>query len=108
MYGQHLPLLSHFAPIVLAQPAAASAAERNWSVYGQIHTSNKSRMSHRTADKLVYCHEAMHVQLRNQDAAWSADVARWESDEDSDNSDSEAEADSAFELSQDAVRLLMQ
>ena len=49
----------------------------------------------------------MHV-LRNQDAAWSADVARWESDEDSDNSDSEAEADSAFELSEDAIRLLMQ
>ena len=61
----------------------------------------------RCADKLVYCHEAMHVQLRNQDAAWSADVARWESDEDSDNSDSEAEADSAFELSEDAVRLLV-
>ena len=82
MYGQHLPLLSHFAPIVLAQPAAASAAERNWSVYGQIHTSNKSRMSHRTADKLVYCHEALHI--RNKQSA-----ERWDSDSDSDESDEE-------------------
>ena len=62
-------------------PAAASAAERNWSVYGQIQGAHKSRMSHGTADKLVFCHEAMHVQLRMQDAGWSADVERWESDE---------------------------
>ena len=42
---------------------------------------------YKTADKLVYCHEAMHhVQLRMQDAGWSADVERHESDEDSDGS----------------------
>ena len=74
---------------MLAQPAAASAAERNWSVYGQIQGANKSRMAHRTADKLVYCHEMMHVQLRVQNAGWSADVERWESDEESDGSDDE-------------------
>ena len=55
--------------------AAASAAERNWSVYGQIHTQT---MAHRTADKLVYCHETMHTQLRMQNAGWSADVEPWE------------------------------
>ena len=41
MYGKHLPLLSSIAPKVLAQAAAASAAERNWSVYGQIQTAQK-------------------------------------------------------------------
>ena len=45
--------------------------------------------AHGTADKLVYCHEAMHVQQRMQDAGWSADVERWESDEDSDGSGDE-------------------
>ena len=45
------------------------------------------------ADKLVYCHEATHLQLRMQNAGWSADVARWESDEDSDGSDEEHEKD---------------
>jgi hypothetical protein len=54
LYGKHLPLLSSIAPRVLAQPAAASAAERNWSVYGQIQAANKTRMAHRTADKLIY------------------------------------------------------
>jgi hypothetical protein len=41
----------------------------------------------------VYCHEAMHVQLRMQDAGWSADVERHESDEDSDDSATERDAD---------------
>ena len=71
----------------VAQPAAASAAERNWSVYGQIQAAHKTRMAHRTADKLVFCHETMHTQQRMQDAGWSADVPRWESDEDSDDSE---------------------
>ena len=52
-------------------------------------------MKHETADKLVFCHvEMMHVQLRVQNAGWSADVERWESDEESDGSDNEdTEAD---------------
>ena len=50
-------------------------------------------MRHKTADKFVYCHEAMHLQLRMQDAGWAADVERWESDSDSDASAEEAEAD---------------
>ena len=40
-------------------------------------------MKHQTADKLVYCHEAIHLQQRMQDAGWTADVERWESDSDS-------------------------
>lgn len=110
MYGKHLPLLSAIAPRVLAQPAAASAAERNWSIYGQIQGAHKSRMSHGTADKLVYCHEAMHVQLRMQDAGWSADVERWASDEDSDRSEDEREQDAnveSLQLSEEAVLRLM-
>ena len=94
MYGRHLPLLSSIAPQVLAQPAAASAAERNWSVYGQIKGLHKATMAHRTADKLVYCHETMHTQLRMQNAGWSADVEPWDlTDDESDNSGNEQDAD---------------
>ena len=95
------------APIVPA--ASASAAERNWSVYGQIQTAAKSRMAHKTADKLVYCHEAMHVQLRMQDAGWSPDVERHESDEESDDSATERDADerTAGNLSESAILRLM-
>ena len=66
-YAKHLPLLSSVARRVLAQPACASAAERNWSVYGQVKTTARSRMKHETGDKLVYCHEALHLKGKLQD-----------------------------------------
>ena len=67
-------------------------------------------MAHKTADKLVFCHEAMHVQLRMQSAGWSPNVERWESDEDSDDSGDEGEADDEEEgvaLSEAAILRLM-
>ena len=57
---------------VLAQPCGASAAERNWSVYGQIKTKARSRMGHSTGDKLVYCHEALHMRAKlHEDAGYT-------------------------------------
>ena len=56
-YGKHCPILSSIAPRELAQPGSASAAERNWSIYGQIRAAtpaNRSIMGHAVADKLVY------------------------------------------------------
>ena len=52
-------------------------------------------MRHGTADKLVYCHEAMHVQQRMQDAGWEPDLERWESDEESEDSAAECDANEA-------------
>jgi hypothetical protein len=49
MYGRHLPIWSSIASRVLAQPASSSAAERNCSVYGRIHSAQKARMKHGTA-----------------------------------------------------------
>ena len=53
----------------------------------------RSRMKHATSDRLVYLHESFHLMARMKNAGWSADVERWESDEDSDDSDAEGEAD---------------
>ena len=65
-------------------------------------------MAHRTADKLVFCHEAIHLQLRQQNAGWSADVQRWESDEDSEDSGGEcAEDEKMKELSEAQILRLM-
>ena len=64
-------------------------------------------MSHGTGDKLVFCHEAMNLQLRVQSAGWSPDVVRWESDEDSEDSEAEREADEEWSLSDQAILLLM-
>ena len=61
LYAKHLPLLCKFAQVILSQPAAASAAERNWSIYGSIQSERRTRMGHVVADKLVYCHEAIHL-----------------------------------------------
>ena len=75
----------------------------------QIHSQIHRYKVYKTADKLVYCHEAMHVQLRMQDAGWSADVERHESDEDSDGSATERNADerAAGNLSESAILRLM-
>ena len=68
-YAKHVPLLRSVAKRVLAQSVSASPAERNCSVYGQIMTRERSRMHHARGDKLVYCHEALHLCAKLQGAA---------------------------------------
>ena len=89
MYGKHLPLLSSVARRVLAQPVCASAAERNWSVYGQVKTRERGRMGHAVGDKLGYCHEAFHLKQKLQKASYKQKSLKWDSDSDSDESDEE-------------------
>jgi hypothetical protein len=89
LYGKHLPILSRVATTVLAQVVCASAAERNWSVYGQIKSINRSRMGHAVSDKLVYCHEALHLRQKLQRTTYKPTVEAWVSDSDSAKSDEE-------------------
>lgn len=70
----------------------ASAAERNWSIYGEIKTKKRSRMGHSTGDKLVYCHEALHLREKLQKTSYKQKLEKWESDSDSDD-DSDNETD---------------
>lgn len=65
--------------------------ERNWSIYGQIKSENRTRLRHHKADKLVYCHEALHLQLKLQKAGYKQQTVKWDSDSDSDDSDDEAD-----------------
>ncbi len=88
-YCKHLPLLSSVARRVLAQPVCASAAERNWSVYGQIKTRERNRMGHAVGDKLVYCHEALHLKGKLQKASYTQKILKWDTDSDSDETDDE-------------------
>ena len=80
----YMPYIASVARRVLAQPVCASAAERNWSVYGQIKTASRSRMSHAVGDKLVYAHEALHMKVKLQHASYTQHVEKWDSDSDSD------------------------
>lgn len=73
MYGKHLPLLSRYATMVLAQVASASACERNWSVYGRI------------SDKLVYAHEALALHNKLLDAHHQPVIEPWDAASESDS-----------------------
>ena len=84
-----MPLLKAVACSVLAQPVSASAAEHNWSVYGRIMTPTRSRLHHARADKLVYCHEALHMKAKLQKAAYTQNAVKWDSDSDDDATDQE-------------------
>ena len=89
-YGSHLPLLCKYAKCILAQPAAASCAECNWS-------NRRTRTWPVVADKRVYCHEALALHAKLQDAGFSPEAEPWDEDSDSD-SDENDEADEADEL----------
>lgn len=89
MYGKHVPRLASAARRVLAQTVSASAAERNWSVYGKIMTPARSRTQHARADKLVYCHETLHLRAKLQRAGYVQKHVKWDSDSDSDETDEE-------------------
>eukprot|EP00965_Chrysotila_dentata_P189854 6173553-Pleurochrysis_carterae.AAC.1 len=68
--GKHLPNICRIAQILLSQPASASAAERNWSIYGTIKSKVRNRLSHEVSNKLVYAHEALHLRQKLQDAKY--------------------------------------
>ena len=59
LYGKHLPILSGVATKVLSQTVCASAAERNWSIYGRIKSKERAQLGHAKSDKLVYCHDCL-------------------------------------------------
>ena len=88
-YGMATPIIASVACSVLSQPVCASAAERNWSIYGSIKTDKRTRLGHAVADRLVYCHEALHLRERMNKAGYKAPVVKWDSDSESDDSSDE-------------------
>jgi predicted esterase len=46
-------------------------------------------MGHAVADKVVYCHEALHLNRKLQTAGYKQEAEKWDSDSDSDVSDDE-------------------
>ena len=49
----------------------------------------RPRMGHTISHKLVYCHEALHLQKKLQTATYKAKVEQWDSDSDSAESEDE-------------------
>ena len=76
---------------MLAQPVCASAAERNWSVYGVDQNGiPQPNGAMAVADKLVYTamrHFTFRLSLKKTSYHQAAE--KWDSDSDSDESDDE-------------------
>lgn len=86
-YCAHLPLLSQVAKAVLSQVVCSSSAERNWSIYGRIKHKGRSVIGHSKGDKLVYCHEAIHLKNKLGNSHYQVGTEKWDTDSDSDVSD---------------------
>ena len=55
----------------------------------EVGTAARSRMGHGVADKLVYCHVALHLKAKLQKASYHPVAEKWDSDSDSDESHEE-------------------
>lgn len=53
-YGDEVPELQAFAIRVLGLTCSASACERNWSTFNQVHTKRRNRLSTSKMNDLVY------------------------------------------------------
>ncbi|MFS7995502.1 putative HAT dimerization domain, ribonuclease H-like superfamily [Helianthus anomalus] len=53
-YGDEVPELKAFAMKILGLTCSASACERNWSTFNQVHTKRRNRLSTDRMNKLVY------------------------------------------------------
>ena len=60
-------------------------------MYGQIKSLTRSQLRHEVSDKLVFCHETLHLREKLQKASYEAKVEKWESDSDSDASSNDEE-----------------
>ena len=52
-------------------------------------TPARSRMDHVRGDKLVYCHEALHLRAKLTKASYVQKPVKWDSDSDSDSESDE-------------------
>lgn len=53
-FGDEVPELRLFAMKVLSLICSASACERNWSTFNQVHTKKRNRLSTSKMNSLVY------------------------------------------------------
>ena len=76
-----------------SNPTAPKHAPKHWHPIAHVPSrypaASRSRMRHAVGDKLVYCHEALHLRAKLQKAGYHQVAEKWDSDSDSDESDEE-------------------
>ena len=63
-------------------------------------------MKHSTSDKLVFCHEALHLRRKRQSAGWEPEIEKWDTNTESEGSADEehvTEDFKAIELSEEQL-----
>ena len=60
-YGSFAPNLQKIAECVLVQTTTSSACERHWSSMGFIHNKTRNRLTHCTAEDLVYVYHNLRI-----------------------------------------------
>jgi len=60
-HGATCPLLQQLAMSLLSQITSSSCCERNWSTYGNLYSSKKSRLEKSRAKTMVYVHTNLHL-----------------------------------------------
>ena len=81
-YGSETPELQEVAIKVLSQPISSSSAERNWSTYSYIHNVKRNRLNCSRADKLVFIHSNIRLQLRFCESYKDGPYEQWNIDHD--------------------------
>ncbi|XP_021971526.1 uncharacterized protein LOC110866691 [Helianthus annuus] len=109
-YGYDTPELKAFAMKILGLTCSASACERNWSTFNQVHTKRRKRLTTERMDDLVFImynrklkqkfvkrsnlkedEDPLHVEKVMSDDEWIADPR----DDDDDDDDEDAIEDDA-------------
>jgi hypothetical protein len=67
------PIMAQAAQRLLSAHATTAAAERNWSAWGRVYSSTRSRMRIKTAEKLIYIKCNMDTSARSLDYRVSMD-----------------------------------
>ena len=63
-------VLRDIALRVHSTPTVASAAERNWSVFGVVHSKSRNRLYGHKVEKLVYTYQNMRLLRKIRDPAF--------------------------------------
>ena len=74
IWGGTCPALQEVALRVLSTVVVTSGAERNWSIFGFIHSKRRNLLYDGRRKKLVYVYQNMRLLCKRQSAGWKDPV----------------------------------
>ena len=79
-HGANGAYLQSLATRILSQVASSSSAERNWSIYGFIHSVKRNRLGSQNVEDLVYVHSNLCLVSRKGEEYTSGPHKEWDAD----------------------------